>query len=309
MYQWLVDRYPGRAWPSASAMSTILQRRGLVTPRRRRRRLQVPVTKPFAACERPNAVWCCDFKGWWKTEDGNKCYPLTILDAYSRYLLRCEALAEPNRRETEYVFDSAFREFGLPDAIRSDNGPPFASTGAAGLSQLSVWWLRLGIRVERIEPGKPQQNGRHERMHLTLKLEVPIAASLRQQQRGLDHFRREYNQERPHQALADKTPASIYEPSSRRYPRPLLRAPADGFDHECVADKDGFIRWNKRRVLVSAALACERLRLVPIEGTCWQVCFGSIVLGVIDDEHLDRGLCGAGRTRQPGIRSLALEDS
>ena len=151
--RWLSERYARVPMPSASAIGAILKRRGLVTPRRKRRRHAVAVTQPFAACDHPNAVWCVDFKGWFRTLDGERCYPLTLIDAYSRYLLRCEGLTEPNGREVEYIFDSAFREFGLPAAIRSDNGPPFASTGAGGLTALNVWWLRLGIRVERIEPG------------------------------------------------------------------------------------------------------------------------------------------------------------
>ncbi len=289
--RWLVERYPRVPMPSASAIGAILKRRGLVSPRRRRRRHAVAVTQPFAACDRPNAVWCVDFKGWFRTLDGERCYPLTLIDAYSRYLLRCEGLTEPDGRHVEYIFDSAFREFGLPAAIRSDNGPPFASTGAGGLTALSVWWLRLSIRLQRIEPGKPQQNGRQERFHRTLKLEVDPAESLRVQQRVFDVFRREYNHERPHEALHDATPASVYQPSRQHYPRPLER-PADAFSpaHTCRAEKDGFIRWNHRRVFISAALSGEYVTLGPCNEGCWQVYYGPILLGTLDERRPARGL-------------------
>jgi putative transposase len=308
---WLMARSPRVPMPSASAIGAILKRRGLVTPRRRRRRHAVPVTQPFAACDRPNAVWCVDFKGWFRTHDQERCYPLTLIDAYSRYLLRCEGVAEPNGREVEYIFDSAFREFGLPAAIRSDNGPPFASTGAGGLTQLSVWWLRLGIRLERIEPGKPQQNGRQERFHLTLKLEVPPAASLRPQQRAFDFFRREYNHERPHEALRQATPASVYEPSGRHYPCPLER-PADAYPyaHACRADKDGFIRWNRHRTFISSALAHETVSLLPGADTCWNVHFGPILLGSLDDARPERGLIRPPkRPRRGPVSTLSLDTS
>ncbi len=220
---WLRRRFPGVAFPSASAAAAILKRRGLIRmPKRRRGRVPVgAVTAPFPHCVAANAVWCVDFKGWFVTGDGERCYPLTITDAYSRYVIRCEGVRDPDGHAVFEVFDSAFREYGLPAAIRSDNGPPFASTGAATLTKLSVWWLQLGIRVERIARGKPQQNGRHERMHRTLKLETEIRADLRKQQREFDLWRRDYNHERPHAALGDAPPATVFEPSSRRYPRPL----------------------------------------------------------------------------------------
>jgi len=301
---WLAGRFPETPMPSESAMAAILKRRGLIRP----------VTEPFAACDRPNAVWCVDFKGWFRTHDGEKCYPLTLIDAYSRYLLRCEALDEPNGREVQAIFDSAFREFGLPEAIRSDNGPPFASTGAGGLTQLSVWWLKLGIRIERIAPGKPQQNGRQERFHLTLKYDVPPQASLRAQQRACDLFRREYNDERPHEALGLATPASVYERSRRCYPRPLLR-PADAhpYHYQCRADRDGFIRWSRdqrRRIHISSALAHETISLMPRtdEGR-WDLYYGPILLGSIDEKRLERGLILPPRPkRRPPVSTLSLED-
>ena len=195
----LVEANPGRAVPSASVMSKVLKRRGLTQPRRRRRRApSAGVSAPFLGCERPNDVWCIDFKGWFETRDGVRCYPLTLLDGFSRYLLRCESLLDPDGIEVRRVLDSAFQEFGLPLAIRSDGGPPFASTGPARLTELSVWLLQLGIKVEIIAPGKPQQNGRLERLHRTLKAEVasPPAETWRAQQRRFDVWRRTHNQGR-----------------------------------------------------------------------------------------------------------------
>jgi len=150
-------------------MTVILERHGLTTQRRKRRKTPVVVKLPFAECDRANAVWCIDFKGKFRTQDGTLCHVLTLVDAYSRFLLRAEVLLEPTGRNVERVLDAAFQEFGLPTAMRSDNGPPFASTGAGGLTELSVWWLRLGLRLERIEPGRPYQNGRPERLHLSLE--------------------------------------------------------------------------------------------------------------------------------------------
>jgi transposase InsO family protein len=308
---WLVTRYPRVPMPGPRAIGAILRRRGLVTPRRRRRGHAVPITAPFAACDHPNAVWCVDFKGWFRTRDGEKCYPLTLIDAYSRYLLRCEVLAEPNGREVEYVFDSAFREFGLPAAIRSDNGPPFASTGAGGLTPLNVWWLRLGLRVERIEPGKPAQNGRQERFHRTLKLEVKPASSLRMQQRAFDVFRREYNQERPHEALHQATPASVYQPSRQHYLRPL-ETPHSPFPSAdtCRAEKGGFIRWHRRRIFLSAALTGEYVALSPADDGRWHVYFGPILLGSLDEAHLQRGLIRPPRRKRRGaLSTMSLVNS
>jgi putative transposase len=253
---WLSEQCPNVAFPSASAFSCILKRRGLV-PTAIRRRVRGPVAhveQPFAGCDAPNSVWCVDFKGWFETHDGKKCYPLTITDAFSRQLLRCEALEHPDGKWVASIFDSAFQEFGLPAVIRSDNGVPFASTGAAGLTRLSAWWLRLGIRLERIAPGKPQQNGRHERMHRTLKLEVDVQANRRAQQRAFDEWRRDFNEVRPHAALGHRTPASIYSVSRRRYPCQLLSPAPHDWGHALLVDKLGFVKLLRRKVFVSTAV-------------------------------------------------------
>lgn len=285
---WLQLRKPDLELAAPSTIGEVLRRRGLTTPLRRRRRGAWAATQPFADVTGPNATWCVDFKGHFRTGDARPCYPLTILDAHSRYLIRCEGVEEPNGREVQRIFDSAFSEFGLPATIRSDNGPPFASVGAGGLSKLSVWWLRLGIRVERIEPGKPQQNGRQERFHRTLKAETtkPAHANLRAQQRAFDIFRRIYNDERPHEALDQKPPTLVYELSPRRYPRPLLRFGVDPWDQLARVDPKGCIRWERHSVLISSALAHEDVGLVyDGEAEHYTVMFGPVSLGTLRETN------------------------
>jgi putative transposase len=286
---WLMTLNPGVSFPSVSAIASIIHRNGLTQLRRRRRqRLVVPTTRPFASATAPNAVWCIDFKGWFRTADGRRCYPLTLIDAYSRYLLRCEAVLDPDTRSVRPILDSAFQEFGTPASIRSDNGPPFASTGAGGLNALSVWWHRLGIQLDRIDPGKPQQNGRLERFHRTLAELVRVPAEdARSQQRAFDHFRYVYNYERPHEALGLKPPLTAYSRSSRRYPRPLESFETDHFGVR--VDKHGFIRTHRRRVFISTALAGDTVG-VEADGDRWAVTWGSITLGWLDERRLDRGL-------------------
>ncbi len=293
----MVDRYPQHPIPSASTIAEILKRRGCIPAcRPRPRRVARRLIEPFATCTGPNATWCVDFKGQFRMGDGNWCYALTVVDAYSRFLIRCEALVAPGGNDVHRIFDSAFREFGLPAAIRSDNGAPFASTGAGGLTYLSAWWVRLGIRLERIKPGKPQQNGRLERFHRTLKAHTasPARANLRAQQRAFDEFRREYNDERPHQALGQKTPSSRYEPSPRPYPRPLLRFEADPWEETLIVDKNGFVRWEQRDVFVSTALAGETVQLHYDGEDGWDVMFGPINLGRLTVSHRGRGLIATG---------------
>ena len=186
---------PGRAWPAASTMGEIVKRAGLVVARKKRRRTE-PYTEPLAHAVESNRVWCADFKGWFKSGDGTRIDPLTISDACSRYLLRCQAVEKTDTERVRAIFEAAFREYGLPQAIRTDNGAPFASSAVGGLSRLAVWWIKLGIVPERIEAGHPEQNGRHERMHRTLKLDLRPAQDWRGQQRELDRFRREYNEVR-----------------------------------------------------------------------------------------------------------------
>ena len=306
----LVELYPGMAVPSASVMSKVLKKRGLSEPRKRRRRVvAIGIESPFSGCNAANAVWCIDFKGWFLTGDGQRCYPLTLLDAFSRYLLRCEALRDPNGAQVRRVLDSAFLEFGLPLAIRSDGGPPFASSGPARLTELSVWLLQLGIRVEIIAPGKPQQNGRLERLHRTLKADTatPAERDLPSQQRCFDVWRREYNHERPHEALEMRRPATVYDLSPRKYPRPLVKTDFDPFTEVARIDKHGFIKWHRRKLFISSALKHEYLELRPLRDVGWTVHWGPITLGRLDEYRLDRGLVVARRHRgNGGISGMSL---
>jgi transposase InsO family protein len=241
----LRDRYPRRAWPARSTAADLLRRLGLVVPRRRRRPLGHP-GKPHTAMTAPNRIWTADFKGQFRTGDGRYCYPLTVADGYSRFVLGCEALRHPTHALARPVFERLFRTFGLPERIRTDNGVPFATCALGRLSQLSVWWIRLGIVPELIQPARPYQNGRHERMHLTLKRDTtrPPAATCTGQQRRFRAFVHEFNHERPHQALADATPASYYTPSPRPFPQRLapLEYPAH-FERRLVS-RNGGMRWH-----------------------------------------------------------------
>lgn len=298
----LVDRNPGVYVPSASLIAKVLMRRGMTRPRRRRRRsAAVGVVAPFSGCSQPNDVWCYDFKGWFKTHDERRCYPLTLIDAFSRFLLRCEALLDPDTKHVQRVLDSAFTEFGLPTAIRSDGGPPFASTGPARLTELSVWLLRLGIRIEIIAPGKPQQNGRLERLHRTLKAETasPPAADCAAQQRVFDVWRGEYNHERPHEALRLRPPGTVYVRSRRGYPRPTVERTFEPFAEVTRVNKHGFITWNQRDVFISSALKHEYIELdfnPDVDGR-WDVRWGQIIIGWLDAHRPERGLIYARRRR------------
>jgi putative transposase len=279
----LTDRSPEIAAPALSTIGDWLRKEGLTQSRRPRRRCP-PSSSPFLAADAPNAVWCADFKGWFQTGDRQRCDPLTISDAMSRYLLRCQAVARTDGEHVRPVFDAAFCEFGLPLAIRSDNGPPFASTGAGGLSRLSVWWIKLGVRPERIDPGKPQQNGRHERMHRTLKAETadPPAATLAEQQLSFDRFRVIYNDERPHEALDLATPAAVYRASDRAYPR-ALREP--DYANDCAVRRvrsNGVIKWAGDLIFVSEALIGEPVAIEETEDGEWRVRYADVELGFID---------------------------
>jgi hypothetical protein len=238
--------------------------------------------------ETPNLVWTIDFKGQFRTGDGAWCYPLTVVDGCTRYLLGCQALASVRTPPTRTVLERLFREFGLPDRIRSDNGVPFAIPRAlACLSSLAVWWIRLGIIPERIEPGQPAQNGRHERFHRTLKRHTarPPAGSRRAQQHRFRVFRREYNEERPHEALQQRPPAELYRPSPRPYPTtlpPLEYANADAVRR---VGPSGSIGWQGRRLCVSHTLCGQDVGLTEIDDARWAVYFGPVLLGHFDERR------------------------
>jgi putative transposase len=278
----LMRRAPETIWPAASSMGDLLRREGLVRSRRRRR-MPLPVSRPFAAVGAPNDLWCIDFKGWFRTRDGARCDPLTLSDADSRFLLACRAV-RPVGAEVDGVTDRALREYGLPRAIRSDNGPPFAGTGAGGLTRLAVKWIKLGIRLERTDPGSPQQNGRHERMHGTLKAETaaPPAETIAAQQRRFDRFRAIYNHERPHEALDQNTPASRYEPSARRYPRRLQEPHYEAAQAVRRVRSNGEIRWGGDLIFLSETLVGEPVGIAETETGDWIVSFADVPLGRID---------------------------
>lgn len=275
---------PGRRWPAASTMGELLKREGLVVARKKRRKT-APYTEPLAHADGPNRVWCADFKGWFRTGDGERIDPLTISDAHSRYLLRSQAVAKTDTARVQAIFEAAFRQYGLPQAIRTDNGTPFASTAIAGLSRLAVWWIKLGIVPERIEAGHPEQNGRHERMHRTLKQEVatPPARDRRAQQRALEDFRQEYNEVRPHEGLGMRTPASVYEPSPRAYPAKVREPEYPSTMLVRRVHSHGHFRWKKRHdVFLSEVLWGERVGLLPIDERWYTVYFAELPLARFD---------------------------
>jgi putative transposase len=277
----LLRDQPGRAWPATSTIGEIVKRAGLVVPRKKRRRTE-PYSHPLAHANESNRVWCADFKGWFRALNGERIDPLTITDAYSRMLLRCQAVEKTDTERVRAIFEAAFREYGLPQAIRTDNGAPFASSALGGLSRLAVWWIKLGIEPERIEAGHPEQNGRHERMHRTLKQEVALhpAPDRRTQQRELDCFRQEYNEVRPHEALGMQTPAAVYETSPRQYP---VRVPEPEYPDTMLVrsvKSHGHFRWKKHDVFVSEVLWGERIGLLPVDNDVFTVYFGDYPLGM-----------------------------
>ena len=268
------------AWPARSTVAELLRRHGLTAPHRRRAGRGHP-GRPLTPMSAPNVIWTADYKGQFRLGDGHYCYPLTVQDGYSRYLLGCRGLTGTTTRESRPVFQRLFHEYGLPEILRTDNGVPFA-TGALGhLSELSVWWIRLGIYPELIEPAHPAQNGRHERMHRTLKRATarPPAPSARSQQRRFDVFREEYNAVRPHEALADATPAACYAASPRPYPTtvPPLEYPRH-FEVRGVGT-NGCIRWHRGRVFVTQVLAGEAVGLEEIDDGEWDLYVGRLKLG------------------------------
>jgi len=273
---------PDADWPSASTAGEILKRAGLVCARRMRRR-GPPRLGELTVPQYANHVWGVDHKGWIRLGDGTRVEPLTMTDGFSRYLISLSATASTAHDEAKPLFEKAFREYGLPETIRSDNGAPFASTGPTGLTALSAWWIKLGIRHERIDPGHPQQNGRHERFHLTL-LEAmrPAEPNRAAQERRFAAFAHDYNEERPHEALGQRPPASVYQPSPRSMP---VHIPKPDYPAEAAVRKvrsNGEIRWRGDLIAISTALVGEAVAVEESDDGQWLVRFYDAPLGVID---------------------------
>jgi transposase InsO family protein len=283
LVDFLTQHEPEIKWPSVCTVEKWLDRHGLVKHRRPRRKTP-KYSEPFLACDAPNRVWSADYKGQFKTGDGKWCYPLTMTDNMSRYLLMCKGLHSPCHAETQPWFEWVFREFGLPEAIRTDNGTPFAGRGLTGLSRLSIWWIKLGIRPERIESGKPQQNGRHERMHRTLKQDTakPPKGDIKSQQHRFDAFRHEYNYDRPHEALGKKTPASIYEPSRRRYPEKFREPEYDLGVEVRTVRHNGEFKFQSNQYFLSELLVGEKIGLNEAADGKYEIRFGFHPIGLLD---------------------------
>lgn len=285
----LQQKHPDWDIPSKTTIYNILVQEDLIHQQRRRKRVPAG-QQPFSPVGEPNDVWSADFKGQFKTRDRIWCYPLTIMDHQSRYLLACRNFQGTGLEQTKKAFEKLFREYGLPWRIRTDNGVPFASRSPGGLTQLSKWWVRLGIMPERIAPGKPQQNGRHERMHRTLKKEtaIPPAPTAKLQQQEFDAFRQRYNHERPHESLGQKTPASIYQPSRRPMPDKLSELEYPGHFRVALVHHNGIIQHQGHRVYVSCLLKGEHLGVEETADGLWVVFFGFLRLGSFDIRDVEK---------------------
>jgi putative transposase len=302
----LAEAHPGMLWPAESTIGEVLKRAGLTQPRKLRVRTP-PYAQPFAAVNDANHTWCADFKGWFRTGDGTRCDPLTISDAHSRYLLRCHIVPKTDGAHVAAIFEAAFREHGLPRVIHTDNGVPFASRAPGGLSRVSMQWVKLGIVPQRSRPASPQDNGRHERMHSTLKqatLKLP-EYSARRQQAAFDRFQQEYNHERPHEALEDRTPASCYRPSCRQMPR---RIPELEYGDDVTIrriSQQGSLKLHGERTFISEIFAHEWLGLKALDERYCEVLYGPITIGYLDGHRHEfhRALSLALR------RQLGLEDT
>lgn len=291
LLDYLAPRHPDVDWPAVSTVNDLLGRRGLLARRRRRRPHQHPGVVPPTTHE-PNDLWTADFKGQFTTRDGIYCYPLTIADQHTRYLLTCHGLPSTHGVGARRICERAFRTYGLPRAIRTDNGGPFATSGIHGLSQLNVWWMRLGIQHQRIHPGRPQQNGAHERMHKTLKRRAirPPRDDAAAQQRAFNRFRAEYNEERPHNFLGGRTPASQYRPSPRPYPRVLPPQEYPGHFLVKKITTGGTFRFQHRLLFLANSLTHHHIGLEETDDGIWSIYFNTVLLAKLDErDYLIRG--------------------
>lgn len=283
----LRTRHPDRAWPARSTLNALLERHGLLRKNRRRRKWAHPGATVLQT-DHPNQVWPADFKGQFKTGDGQYCYPLTVTDHFSRALLVCRGLPSVKTALTQPVFRALFREVGLPDAIRTDNGAPFASTGIHGLSPLNVWWMQLGIVHQRITPASPQENGQHERMHRELKRETthPAARSPRAQQSRFEVFRRRYNDERPHEGIGERTPSSLWTPSTRVYPERVTPPLYPAHMEVRRVSTAGTFRLHSKQPFLSQTLKNEDIGLEEVGNGIWNIVYYRTLLGKIDERSL-----------------------
>ena len=278
--------HPSEDCPSTTTIGKILDEHGLVIPRKYRNRLPAK-TDPLSHCQQPNDVWCIDFKGWFTTKDNVKCDPLTLTDAYSRFILHCCKLEYNNTEFVWQILDQLFYKHGLPNYMRHDNGPPFATRGAGRLSGLSVKLIKAGVQPEWIEPGKPYQNGRHERMHLTLQKEgvFPLQLTLKEQHMKFKEFQKYFNDERPHEALGQKCPSSVYVPSNRVWTGKLN--PPDYSQEYTVkrVRERGQLSWTGKDIFIGKALKDEYIGLKGDDLGNWLVYFGPVLLGVINQQN------------------------
>jgi len=287
LIQWLTQEHPHIEWPASSTAGELLKRHGLVE--KSRKRIRTPIyTQPFELCCAPNDVWSIDYKGNFILGNGQSCYPLTLTDNYSRYLLACDAFNSISGLDVKKTLIRLFREHGLPKAIKSDNGSPFATRSLAGLSRLAVWWIKLGIIPERIKPGCPQQNGRHERMHLTMKQEVamPPKENMLLQQEALDAFQKEFNYQRPHEGIDNNRPGWLFTQSPRAYPEELK--PIE-YDSNLITRKirtNGTMKWGGKEIFVSETLIGERIGLVQISDIEWKIQFSHLSIGLFNEKLL-----------------------
>jgi transposase InsO family protein len=279
----LAQQFPGETLPSKATIYNVLRREGLTEPRKKRQRVS-PYPQPFSPVHEANTLWSIDFKGQFRLGNGEWCYPLTVMDHHSRYLLACRGGTGTDAAQAQRHLIHLFREYGLPERIGSDNGVPFATRGTGGLSSLSIWWIRLGIVPERIKPGKPQQNGRHERMHRTLKAATarPAAASFRAQQRRFDEFRQTYKHERPHEGLEQTPLASHYSTSPRTYPEKLPEPRYPGYFEAKPVSSNGVVYFQNGQVYVSHLLTGELVGLEEVGDGIWDIYFGPVRLGGFD---------------------------
>ena len=285
---WLDREKPEASWPACSTIGAILKREGLTQSRRRRPAAPRAWRPPRTEADAPNRVWTTDFKGQFRLGDGRMCYPLTILDAHSRYLLGCRALPSTANAGTRAAFERVFAEYGLPEVIRTDNGVPFSNAQAvAGLSKLAVWWMRLGIQLERTRRSHPEDNGAHERMHRTLKAEAtrPTRKTAELQQRAFNQFRQIYNEERPHEALDMQPPASVYEPAEKRMPKRLEPMNYPESHQTRRVNKNGLIRWRSSQYFVSETLRGQTVGLELNDAGFWNIYFGPALLAELDDRE------------------------